>query len=98
MKCLTLQMIAIVCIFSVGLLTVTPFVQMADADGASHSYTVPVTYWHVYYCAKCYTTLDSSQVGSGSETRTHPDGSGHCLHSHVVVSAEPCGYCDSCDS
>ena len=57
MKMSLCQLIAIVCIFSVGLLTVTPFVQTVDADGASHSYTVPVIYYHAYVCSDCSSVI-----------------------------------------
>lgn len=94
MKMSLCQMIAIGCIFAVGFMTVTPFIQMAAAD----AYTVPhydVTY---YTCESCGLAFWASVFQSGTTTIYHGSSLEHDTSATYDRTVVPCGYCDTCEA
>ena len=67
------QMIAVICILSVGFLTAAPFVQTADAD----DFTATLYYVHAYYCHECGTMLWYDVVGETTLIVSHAPGAPH---------------------
>lgn len=95
MKMSLCQLIAIACTLAVGFITITPFVQTADADGYAHYYTVPADVVEVGVCEVCgshiyYKSLNQIQPMS----LFHNDFGAHAVSAtaylYVTKDAEVC--------
>ena len=95
------QMIAIVCILSVGFMTAAPFVQTADAHDDSHSYTLTVDALELGICA-CG-NMAYRVVGTATITLTHGDGGSHIDPDDIIgvvvsIVSRTCSSCSGSSS
>lgn len=83
MKCSVLQLTVVLCILTVGFMTVVPFTPTADA----HDYTVLVFYYNAYMCSDCGAEKYRELVGGTSYRASHSGTGSHpsvITQSHVT--------------
>ena len=96
MKLSLCQIIAIVCILTVGFMTVAPFVQTTEAHGKAHKYKVNVTLIKIKKCESCGHHVDVKHGPATTLTRTHKDGESHSTHATLTLFLPGPDSCSQC--
>lgn len=82
MKSSVLQLTVVLCILTVGFMTVVSFTPTADA----HDYTVVTLYYNAYMCSHCGGEKYRELVGATSYTASHSGTGSH----QSVITSKPC--------